>query len=97
MKRIKKTFQNIKSQNLITNDFVQGDELYSAPLAIRETNSRFIKNGQIYFNSVKLSNRYFDRVNRIILVSNGSSKNTALAAKSLFETYCSYAFAVACD
>ncbi len=89
MKRIKKTFQNIKSQNLITNDFVQGDELYSAPLAIRETNSRFIKNGQIYFNSIKLSNRYFDRVNRIILVSNGSSKNTALAAKSLFETYCS--------
>ena len=88
MRKIKKSFQNIKAQSYAVNNYFQNYELYCCPLAVKEIYNRFVINHQINFDYLKLSARYIDKIDRIILFGQGSSEKIAFSSKSLFETYC---------
>ena len=88
MKKIKKSFKNIAAQSYTVNNYLSSDEIYCCPLSVKEIFSRFIDFHRINFDFLKLGVRFIDKINKIILIGQGNSKDTALASKSLFETYC---------
>ncbi|MBE6741885.1 MAG: SIS domain-containing protein [Ruminococcaceae bacterium] len=88
LRKIKKAYSSIYEQNRITSDYRIEEELYYCTIAIKETLNKFVRNHLPNFDSVKLSYRYLDRINKIVLFSSSSSKSTAFIAKPLFETYC---------
>ena len=89
LKKIKKTFTPIKSQNSVISSFHMADEANCCSFAVKESYSNFVKNQQIDFNFLKLGARYLGRINKILLIGNASEKGVAMAARPLFETYCS--------
>ena len=88
LRRIKKIFHPINEQSRSYSDFLSSDELYSSSVAVKNTFCRFVKNGEINFDYLKLNQRYLDKIDKIILLGGASEKRTAMLSKSLFETYC---------
>ena len=87
-KRIKKAFISVGEKSYFVNDYLLADEIYYCPLAVKETYNHFVKNQELDFGFLKLSRRYIDRINKIIIVGSNVSKNTAFLCRHLFETLC---------
>ena len=88
MKRIKKSFNSLGAESYTVNSHLLGDEVFGCPLAVKEIYSRFVCNQQIDFDFLRLSGRFIEKIDKIILIGQDNEKNTALASRALFETYC---------
>ena len=97
-RKIKKAFNQPDKKRADISAFQIVDGALSCSLAARETFFRFVKNGKLSFDYLKLKSGYLNKINKIVLLGSASSKNTALACRALFETYCLIdATAQSCD
>ena len=86
-KKIKKTFMSVPAQRLILSEIPPEKELDNLPIAVKRTLGNFVENGEIKFDYLKFSNRYSEKINKIIVIGSNGSISTARSAVSLFETY----------
>ncbi len=84
-RKIKKAFNPVTGKVYVENSVSLGDEIHFCAQAAREVYCSFVKNGEMNFDSLKLSKRFVERLSRIIIVGEGSSYNAALFACRLFE------------
>ena len=84
-RKIKKVFSPVAGRVYVENPVTLSDEIHYCAQAAREVYSNFVKNGELNFDSLKLSKRFVERLSRIILVGEGTSYHAALLACSLFE------------
>lgn len=88
-RKIKKTFVSLPAQSIRESSRAHFDDVYLAPLAIKEIYRRFVCNQQFRFDYLKLKSRYVSKINKIVLIGSSSSRNATRCAKSIFEGYCS--------
>ena len=86
-RKLKKAFEAIPDKRFITKEGLVCDEQKYLPTAIKNTLARFVDKNQILLDYLKLSHKYLDRIDKIVLIGAGSSLNLALSSKALFETY----------
>ena len=87
LKKLKKALETIFDKRLITAEKNVCDELKYLSAAIKNILARFVDKGGINLDYLKLSNKFLDRTDKIVLLGTGSSLNLALSSKALFETY----------
>ena len=83
--RIKKNMLPVPDRVYFENGHDLSDEIYCSALAYREVFSKFVKNNQPDFKSLRLSQRSVEKLSRIIITGEGASYNAAAYMQSLLD------------
>ena len=87
-RKVKKVFTPICFSNTKESSPLPLDDVYYAPLVLKEIYRSFVRNQQFCFHFLKLKSSYINKINKIILLGAPPSKSAAHCARSVFENYC---------
>lgn len=84
LKRVKKSLLSVPENTFVENNPILCDEVYYCPLAVRETYSRLVKDGNLNFDYLRFNKRNADKISQIILLGDSESYNCAKIAEYNF-------------
>lgn len=84
LKRVKKSLLPVPENSGFENGHILCDEVYYCPLAVRETYSRLVKDGNLDFDYLRFNKRNTDKISRIFLIGSSGLYNCAKIAEYNF-------------
>lgn len=88
LKRVKKPLLPLPEIKIYENDFSLDNEVFCLPVAVKDTLSALIKNGELTLGGYQPSHRNIDKLSGIILTGSGDSYRAAMLGAAGLEQLC---------